>query len=219
MSFNAAATPQSFSSAKKELRKIYVNNLPLQSFYCGCEFSARGKKLVPDLDGCGYELRKETQRERAERIEWEHVVPAYDFGRQMQCWQDGGRKNCGKDRNFRRMEADMHNLYPAIGEVNGDRSNFGLTDWNGKSVNYGSCEMVVDFKKRQAQPPVRARGQVARAYLYMADRYNLRLSRSQQKLYAGWNRMYPADANECRRHQLVSKKQGWENPFIAEQCN
>lgn len=62
---------------------------------------------------------------RATRIEWEHIVPAWVMGHQRQCWQKGGRKSCtDTDPVFREMEADLHNLAPAIGEVNGDRSNY-----------------------------------------------------------------------------------------------
>jgi len=47
-----------------------------------------------------------------------HVVPAWEFGHQLQCWQDGGRKNCGKNNpQFKKMEADLHNLVPAVGAV------------------------------------------------------------------------------------------------------
>lgn len=56
-------------------------------------------------------------------------LPAYDFGRRRQCWQDGGRDNCRRnDAAFRMAEDDLCNLAPAIGEVNGDRSNmrFGM---------------------------------------------------------------------------------------------
>ena len=75
------------------------------------------------------------------------MVPAWEFGHQLQCWQDGGRKNCGKSDEFNRMEGDMHNLFPAIGEVNGDRANFRFSDWNGKPNQYGKCQMLVDFKR------------------------------------------------------------------------
>ena len=92
---------------------------------------------------CGYAPRNEyTKRgkknERARRIEFEHVVPAENFGRQFTCWRDGspecinsknkaykGRKCCEKSSTkFRIMQADMHNLQPAIGELNADRSNY-----------------------------------------------------------------------------------------------
>lgn len=37
----------------------------------------------------------------------------------------------------------MHNLFPAIGEVNGDRANYRFSDWNGKPNQYGKCQMLV----------------------------------------------------------------------------
>jgi deoxyribonuclease I len=30
----------------------------------------------------------------AECIEWNHVIPAENFGRHLTCWQAGGRKAC-----------------------------------------------------------------------------------------------------------------------------
>ncbi|KHJ65216.1 DNA-specific endonuclease I, partial [Pantoea rodasii] len=60
-------------------------------FYCGCKINWHGKKGVPDLSSCGYNVRKNANR--ADRIEWEHVMPAWEFGHQRQCWQNGGRKN------------------------------------------------------------------------------------------------------------------------------
>lgn len=85
---------------------------------------------------------------RASRVEWEHVVPAWQFGHQRQCWQDGGRKNCAKDPVYRKMESDMHNLQPSVGEVNGDRGNFMYSQWNGGEGQYGQCAMKVDFKEK-----------------------------------------------------------------------
>ena len=98
------------------------------------------------------------------------------FGHQRQCWQDGGRKNCAKDPVYRKMESDMHNLQPSVGEVNGDRGNFMYSQWNGGEGQYGQCAMKVDFKEKAAEPPARARGAIARTYFYMRDQYNLTLS-------------------------------------------
>ena len=50
---------------------------------------------------------------RANRIEWEHIMPAENFGKHLPCWQNGGRKACEKDPLFNKMEGDMHNLVPA----------------------------------------------------------------------------------------------------------
>lgn len=110
-----------FSTAKRHLIKTLPDNA--KSIYCGCDIKKEGKKLVPDPSNCGYIPRNTLTRSgkvnvRALRIEWEHIVPAWEFGHQLQCWQDGGRKNCRKvSAKFRKMEADINNLAPAIGEV------------------------------------------------------------------------------------------------------
>ena len=78
---------QTFRAAKQDLNKLYQSH-PV-TFYCGCNIKFSGKKMAPDWESCGYLPRK--QAERASRIEWEHVVPAWEFGHQLQCWQDGGR--------------------------------------------------------------------------------------------------------------------------------
>lgn len=210
-----AAHPSSFSQAKKVAVKIYQDH-PI-SFYCGCDIQWKGRKGVPDLEACGYQVRK--QEKRASRIEWEHVVPAWQFGHQMQCWQDGGRKKCGKDKRFKKMEADLHNLTPAIGEVNGDRSNYNFSQWNGvDGVSYGRCEMQVNFKQRKVMPPDRARGSIARTYLYMSKEYGFKLSKQQSNLMLAWNKKYPADSWECEREKRISKVQGNHNPFVVEAC-
>ncbi|MDU7374117.1 MAG: endonuclease, partial [Klebsiella michiganensis] len=145
----AAEGINSFSQAKTA--GVKVNADAPGDFYCGCKINWQGKKGVIDLESCGYKVRK--NENRASRVEWEHVVPAWQFGHQRQCWQDGGRKNCAKDPEYRKMESDMHNLQPAVGEVNGDRANFMYSQWNGGEGQYGQCAMKVDFKDKVAEPP------------------------------------------------------------------
>ncbi len=164
------------------------------------------------LSGC------EKNENRASRVEWEHVVPARQFGHQRQCWQDGGRKNCAKDPVYRKMESDMHNLQPSVGEVNGDRGNFMYSQWNGGEGQYGQCAMKVDFKEKVAEPPARARGAIARTYFYMRDQYNLTLSRQQTQLFNAWDKMYPVTDWECERDERIAKVQGNHNPYVQRAC-
>ncbi|EIB97038.1 MULTISPECIES: deoxyribonuclease I [Pantoea] len=186
------------------------------SFYCGCKITWQGKKGIPDLNSCGYQVRKNANR--AARIEWEHVMPAWEFGHQRQCWQDGGRKNCNKDPDYRRIETDLHNLQPAVGEVNGDRGNFAYSQWNGSEKQYGQCEMKIDFKLKQAEPPARARGAIARTYFYMRDQYHLRISRQQTQLFTAWDKLYPVTPWECERDQRIARVQGNHNPYVQQAC-
>ncbi|MTI14325.1 endonuclease [Sansalvadorimonas verongulae] len=208
----ASGTPSSFSAAKRQAIKIYHGHE--KTFYCGCDFSINQKKLTPDLDSCGYQIRK--QERRASRIEWEHVMPAWVFGHQMQCWQDGGRKKCKKDPAFKSMEADLFNLTPAIGEVNGDRSNYSFGVLPSTPNMYGQCDFKVNFKQRTAEPPAAKRGKIARIYLYMAARYRLRLSKQDKQLYTTWNKMYPVTPWEKERNERISQIQGWSNPYVLE---
>jgi len=67
--------------------------------------------------------------------------------------------------NFRLMGADLYNLYPSIGEVNGDRSNYSMAIIPGEKRKYGQCD--VEIKKRKVEPMESVRGNFARTYLYM----------------------------------------------------
>lgn len=203
-----------FRQAKEFAARIHAD--APGSFYCGCAIRWQGKKGVPNLRSCGYQVRKDANR--AKRIEWEHVVPAWAFGHQRQCWQNGGRKACAKDKGYRRIESDLHNLQPALGEVNGDRANFAYSQWNGPSEQYGRCEMKVDFKGERAEPPARARGAIARTYFYMRDQYKLRLSRQQTQLFTAWDRLYPVTAWECQRDNRIASVQGNHNPYVQRAC-
>ncbi|PKF55317.1 deoxyribonuclease [Alteromonadales bacterium alter-6D02] len=204
-----------FSKAKKIANKLHQASDT--SFYCGCDIYRQGKKLRPDLASCGYEYRK--QLKRASRIEWEHIVPAWEFGHQRQCWQQGRRKACTKnDKTFQKMEGDLHNLVAAIGEVNGDRSNYRFSQWNGAAYQYGQCDVVVDFKGRKTQPPAHRRGDIARIYFYFQQQYQLQLSRSQQRLFNAWDKQDPVTAAECLRDSRIANIQGNSNPFVKRRC-
>lgn len=203
-----ADRPASFYSAKKVLNeKIYTGNQV--SFYCGCSYGEApvpGKpdrtRLTPDASSCGLKPRKNANR--AGRIEWEHVVPAWEFGHQLQCWQEGGRKACKKDPQFKAMESDMMNLVPAVGELNGDRSNFRYGMIGGEAGAYGRCDFKVDFKQRVAEPRPEVRGDIARTYFYMEKTYGLKISRKQRQLFEAWDKQDPVDAWEQERARRIA---------------
>lgn len=209
-----AAGISSFAQAKTA--GVSVNADVPGDFYCGCPIVWQGKKGIPDLKACGYQVRKNSVR--ANRIEWEHVMPAWQFGHLRQCWQQGGRKNCAKDPEYRQIESDMHNLEPAVGEVNADRGNFMYGQWNGGGGQYGRCEMKIDFSGEVAEPPARARGAIARTYFYMRDQYHLPLSRQQTQLFDAWDKQYPVTAWECTRDERIAQIQGNHNPYVQQAC-
>ena len=204
VSFNLYAEQfTSFYSAKKHLIETLPDNAT--SLYCGCNIKRQRKKLVPDPNACGYVPRNAVTRSgkpnaRATRIEWEHIVSAWEFGHQLQCWQDGGRKNCRKvSAKFRQMEADINNLAPAIGEINADRSNYRFGMLNEKATQYGRCEVKVNFKQRVIEPPVDARKRIADTYAYMQKTYGLKISDKQKKLFNAWQQQAFAAQGDTKK--------------------
>lgn len=219
LSFAEKPKQRNYRNAGQVLSKIYTGELA-KDLYCGCPYN--GKKNI-DTIPCGFRPRENPRRKsykRARRIEWEHIVTAHNMGHFRPCWRDGGRKNCTyNDPEFELMEGDLHNLYPAIGEINGDRNNFMFSQWtNSPEPMYGSCETIVDFKLKKVQPRKEARGLIARVHFYMEKRYGIRLSKQDRQLFDAWNKMYPVTAEECERDLRIEKYQGNRNPFVESAC-
>lgn len=217
-SYPAFAALTSFEQAKVELRqKVYFDRNVSGDTYCGCPWQWVGRSGGRvNLGACGYEVR--AQPVRAQRIEWEHITPAWVLGHQRQCWQDGGRSNCvATDPVFRAMEADAHNLTPVVGEVNGDRSNFRLTQLTSTPYQYGACRTRVDFTQRAAEPRDEVKGFVARVQFYMHDWYGLSMSRQQQQIFSAWDRQYPVSTWELERDRRIARIMGHSNPYVTGQ--
>lgn len=213
-----ANPPSTFAEAKVVAKQqVYMDQdkSAMGELYCGCQWTWVGKSGGRiDAASCGYQTRK--QQNRAERTEWEHIVPAHTFGNQRQCWKNGGREHCvDSDPVFRAMEADLFNLYPAVGEVNGDRSNFNYGMVSGNQGEYGQCTTKVDFAQRAAEPRDEVKGLVARTTFYMFDRYRLNMSRQQQQLLMAWDRQHPVSAWEKERDRRISAIMGHANPFVT----
>ena len=216
----------SFNKAKKTLeRQVYYDHRI--TLYCGAAFDEKKKNVtLPE----GFTASKHAKR--AGKVEWEHVVPAENFGQTFAEWREGdprcvdnrgkafkGRKCAEKvNREYRFMQADLYNLYPAVGAVNALRQNYNFQMLPGEKPDFGSCEMKI--ADRKAEPPVRARGAIARTYKYMADAYGprYRMSRQQTQLMDAWDKMYPVDAWECTRAKRIEALQGNGNAFVKAPC-
>lgn len=195
------------------------------TFYCGSTFDRQKQ-----LEHTRYSPVKESKR--AYRVEWEHVVPAHAFGQSFRAWREGdaacvdshgkafkGRRCAEKTSTlFRFMQADMHNLVPAIGELNGLRSNYSFAMLPGEERRFGACDM--EIAARKAEPPPEVRGDIARSYFYMDAAYPGRgvISGKNRTLFEVWDRADPVDAWECERQRRVARLQGNGNPFVYQAC-
>ncbi len=217
---------ESFSKAKKFLHNVVYSG-HRTTLYCECSYN---EKKEVDWSSCGYSPQKANRR--AKRVEWEHVVPAHAFGQSFKEWRDGhpecktrkgksfkGRKCAGKmNLDFRRMEADLYNLSPAIGEVNGLRSNYSMAMIPGEKRKFGACDVEIEGRKVEPRPEIR--GDIARIYLYMDSAYPGRgiISQKNRKLFEAWRKSDPVDAWECERSRKIAKIQGNVNRIVKLAC-
>lgn len=154
--------------------------------------------------------------QRANRLEWEHVVPAQQFGHQMGCWQQGGRDLCErKDAAFAKIEGDLFNLRPAIGEVNGDRAHYRFAELADQNTPYGSCDMEIDHRRELVEPRDAIKGDIARIYFYMMDRYKVPVTEREQQLFLQWHKQDPVDEAERQLNQRIARVMGWPNPYVT----
>jgi deoxyribonuclease-1 len=126
-----------------------------------------------------------------------------------------GRACCARvDRTFKRIEADLHNLTPAVGELNGDRSNshYGLVA--GERRDYGACNFEIGSKPKVTEPRDEVRGDAARIWLYMADTYKIKLTTAQRDLFEAWSKADPVDQWERLRDRRIEAVQGNKNPYV-----
>lgn len=142
----------------------------------------------------------------------EHVFPMSWVAYSLHC---GKRKQCRqRSTEFNRIEADLHNLYPARSDVNHARNNYRFAIISGEERPFYGCDFEYDQNKRLAEPAPAARGKVARAMLYMSEEYDLYLKPKLDKLLRDWDRKYPPKKDEQRRNDHIEQLQGNRNPWI-----
>lgn len=75
-------------------------------------------------------------------------------------------------------------------------------------------ESLIKFK----EPPLHAKGNIARVYLYMNAQYGLNLSYEEQMKYLKWDALDKVDEKECKIYKQVFKIQKRTNPWIESGC-
>jgi len=160
-----------------------------EGLYCGERFPARDR---------GYNI--------------EHVYPMSWVTRALRC---GDREACRRGSpRFNEIESDMHNMYPARKDLNKARGAYPYREIRGEHHIERGCDLEIDHRARVVEPRPASRGNIARAMLYLADRYQLQLYARQRALLLEWHRADPADDEERRRNRLIAAVQGNGNPWI-----
>ncbi len=200
----ADAPKQSISkqNVPREPEKDYFNTRPIfwsklypnggETIYCGRKFGSN----------------------RGRSINIEHIFPMSWAMNKFECRD---RNHCrNTSREFNRIEADMHNLYPARQEINSARSSYAFGVIKGEKRYFGKCDFEVNKYQRRAEPRPEVRGNIARSMFYMQQKYGLTIFKKQGELLKQWHRQDPPDAEERRRNQIIEKIQGSRNQFIDQ---
>jgi len=227
-----AQPPSSFQAAKRLLAEVHEEIGFERTVYCGCPYERKGTSGGDlDREACG--LRARRNDKRSDRLEWEHVVSAWRGGKDRACWKEGytlcvkadgqwfkGRRCCtkrGVGAAFRAFHNDPHNLFPASGEINGDRLNLPFGQVEGEQQQYGACDFEVGGEPKRAEPGESSRGELARAMLYVRDRHDVPLYLPEAKLLE-WHRSDLPEPWECARAGVIRERTGLTQTYIETAC-
>ena len=205
----------SWSNAKKQAADLVYYDHP-RTFYCGCvtesDDNDNGSVTVSHAD-CGYKV-DQRYRKLANTLEWEHIVPAATMPvRLFDCWRNGDREECEKsDPLAQEMLFDLHNLAPAIGQVNRLRLDDRYEDLAKDTSDFGQCE--IEDTKWHFEPPDCHKGDAARVWFYMADRYGVVIPPLEQIMFEKWSRLDPVSPWEAERNRRIAENTGVSNQFV-----
>ena len=145
----------------------------------------------------------------------EHVMPMAWVKKELKC---GTRKQCReRSARFNQIEMDMHNLYPSDKGANHERLAYAFAEIPGEKWWREDCDLEVDKHKRLAEPREAVRGDIARAALYMEERWGIPIYQRQRSLLLRWHQEDPPDAHERWRNDQIEAYQGNRNPWIDGQ--
>ena len=90
--------------------------------------------------------------------------------------------------------------------------------WGGEDREYGACDFEVGGEPRVAEPGKFARGELARAMLYVRDWHGVALYLPEAMLLE-WHRSDPPEEWECARAAAIRERTGLGQPYVARHCD
>lgn len=116
------------------------------------------------------------------------------------------------------QKADIHHLFPSDSQVNSTRGNyeFGIVSHSTEDLDCPDSKFGVGSagSNEVFEPPLKHKGNVARALFYFSTKYELVISAAEEAALKEWNRQDPVDDEERLRNEAIFKLQGSRNPFV-----
>jgi len=214
--------PENRSQAKKLIKKIHFDYKT--TWLNGCDYiydpASCMDIAIVDTSTCSVQEEKQS-------MAWIQVVPDSFYGRNKECMNEAvcvskytgksyqGKRCCRQsDAEYRKMEADLFNLIPVVTAVAEKRTEQIFMEVKKPKYTVGRVKIGDDF----IEPPDNMKGDIARVYLYMNERYGLDLTLDEKEAYYYWHKLDSVDRRECAIGKLIMKIQGSSNRWIKEGC-
>lgn len=214
--------PDNRTQAVKLIKKIHFDYK--KTWLNGCDYSY-------DLQSCMDKTMVDTStcsvKEQNQTVKWIQVVPDSFYGRNRECMNEEvcvskytgksykGKRCCRQsDAAYRKMEADLFNLIPVVSAIADKRKDQIFMKVEKAKYMVGKVKM----DEKAIEPPDNLKGDIARVYLYMNQRYGLELSLEEKEDYYYWHKLDSVDKRECAIAKTIMKIQGSSNRWIKEGC-
>lgn len=196
---------------KSDADRSYDNDGSLVDIYSENPSSYDNYKYSSKKQVCG------NYRGESNCFNREHIFPQSGFGK-------------GKP-----MKTDFFHVFPTDGYVNGKRSNHPFGEvarptWVSQNGSKLGANTIGKFRGTVFEPIDEFKGDIARALLYFATRYENRITGFRHKMLNGtrdqvyadwfiamllrWHKMDPVSPHETQRNNIGYHFQGNRNPFI-----
>ena len=150
----------------------------------------------------------------AKEIEIEQVYPVQWTVNYLGCATVEQCRN--ESRRFNRIEADLHNYYPALSMIVRARSNYPFGEVPGEFREFFECDFEQDVRNKVVEARNPALGNIARSLFYMHWEYGLPIRNHSIEKLIKWHNDDPPSKDEKRRNDIIEKLQGTRNTFIDE---
>ena len=160
---------------------------------------------------CGYKFGESQTTANGKTIGIDHIYPMVRMTKHAGCHN---RMQCreSKNKKFMRMEANLHNMYPVWHTVITHRYDFRHGLVSGEDWRFDDCDL--EWKTGIVEPRQIARGNIARAMLYMHSRYDIPIDKKSLIMFKIWNKLDPPSNQEKIRNNIIERLQGDRNPYI-----
>lgn len=211
----------SFSASESALIKIYAKHKKLPLSGASYIFNPYSCPVISYVS----ERRSPYKYSEEQRdIVWMHLVPEHVMGRGMECMREkvcrsiykkrlfSGARCCRKrSEKFKMMSSDMFNIIPVMQGTKERRfERFFIT--LPEAGAYADTQVIPG----ESWGDIAHKGEIARSYLYLRNRYGLELNGEEEALFTRWHKKYPPSSWERIKNREIYKVQGTFNPYIEK---